>query len=182
MNRSLVVQSRTLCGVRKTTTSDAAAGAHAVVLASDHRSADGVLQRENPEKIPPPSALDQGVARALPDLPTRMPDVHRWMEAVGARPEGIRVGYVNDVRSGMARTYSARMARRLLDRPRRFREPMSTWETPKVVEIPAAMEIGAYAPAELDGPPHVKAAPDGSAPSRAIATSRPNDTLLAAAI
>lgn len=58
---------------------------------------------------------------------------------------------------------------------------MSTWETPKVVEIPAAMEIGAYAPAELDGPPHVKAAPDGSAPSRAIATSRPNDTLLAAA-
>lgn len=27
-----------------------------------------------------------GVARALPELPTRMPNVHRWMEAVGARP------------------------------------------------------------------------------------------------
>jgi coenzyme PQQ precursor peptide PqqA len=30
---------------------------------------------------------------------------------------------------------------------------MSTWKTPSVVEVPVGLEIGAYAPAELDAPP-----------------------------
>lgn len=35
---------------------------------------------------------------------------------------------------------------------------MSTWKTPSVVEVPVGLEIGAYAPAELDSPPRAEAA------------------------
>ena len=42
---------------------------------------------------------------------------------------------------------------------------MSTWKTPSVVEVPCGLEIGAYAPAELDAPPRAEAPrPDTSAP------------------
>ena len=34
---------------------------------------------------------------------------------------------------------------------------MSTWKTPSVVEVPCGLEIGAYAPAELDVPPRAEA-------------------------
>jgi coenzyme PQQ precursor peptide PqqA len=51
---------------------------------------------------------------------------------------------------------------------------MSTWKTPTIVEIPAGMEIGAYAPAEMDEPPHVAVVSAEANPARADAPVRRN--------
>lgn len=59
---------------------------------------------------------------------------------------------------------------------------MSSWKAPKVVEIPAGMEIGAYAPAEMDGPPRVRAAATAVDLSRASASLGPSDAPAGVAI
>lgn len=51
---------------------------------------------------------------------------------------------------------------------------MNTWQTPKTSEIPAGMEIGAYAPAEMDGPPHVVAVASEANPACSDASLRRN--------
>jgi len=40
---------------------------------------------------------------------------------------------------------------------------MQSWKTPQVLEVPVGLEIGAYAPAELDEPPRPAKVEAGSA-------------------